>query len=603
MNSTSQQSSNYLKSIVDELKLKYDNEEKVLKGESVKTIVNLDRLTVLDNFFTCFLNELKKTENTDHEILKKINQKLENISNNVKNNLIDEKDINTLKNEDEIPFKKQRKLCETSKIKIYNINEIDTYLENECEIKENALFISDLKTANRSSDDKKIKEKINQLELEKKFNFLKILSKKILTNPESFLDESDDLHIGDKKFFKEKYGVSFFTPNKLLNDKIFKPPDIDFSKKKPPINQIQFNTFQSYIEPYFRNFDQKDVDFLKNGNIVSTDLDSNSDTNIKPFIIPNLGSCDSNVWVEKNPSLYSNSSMKILNNQDMDSIIPKETLSKLTDDNLENEEISCGPLTSRLLSAFLSENEIDALNDVTDVNINSDKDVSTNNNKNNTELSNTHENINYLKNLNDDEDQKHYSEVYDFSLVEERIKYELKYIGIFMNLHSSKKHNFSLENNNQFDTINSCIIDDNNWIVNKEDDEVCAEIRSLQKELKTMLIKNRKIKKKLIPILEEQIAYQEYCLILDDLDKQIEQAYIKKIKNKNRKKKVENNVLQQQATNNSIKCLIDRRKKWIESVGCIFNLEDGVKKTPDKSIFSDEENSNNIASSMSDLPN
>lgn len=148
--------------------------------------------------------------------------------------------------------------------------------------------------------------------------------------------------------------------------------------------------------------------------------------------------------------------------------------------------------------------------------------------------------------LNTGEDYKLTTEVSDFHSIEERLKRELNYIGIFMNLPNSEeeaKNKLQINGRSVKKANNGSIIDSDEWIKNKEDDEVCAEIRSLQKELKEASVKNRKNKKRLIPIVEEQIAWQEYCTILDDLDKQVDQAYMKRLKAKNKKKKVKLQLL------------------------------------------------------------
>ena len=61
---------------------------------------------------------------------------------------------------------------------------------------------------------------------------------------------------------KEIYSVASY-PSSDLHDLIpGTPPDKDFSNAKPT-NQVSFNTFQTYIEPYFRPFSEEDLAFLR----------------------------------------------------------------------------------------------------------------------------------------------------------------------------------------------------------------------------------------------------------------------------------------------------------------------------------------------------
>jgi transcriptional adapter 3 len=60
----------------------------------------------------------------------------------------------------------------------------------------------------------------------------------------------------------EIYGVTSF-PHDDLSDLIAGvPPDKDFSNAKPS-NQVNANTFQTYLEPYLRPLTEEDLGFLK----------------------------------------------------------------------------------------------------------------------------------------------------------------------------------------------------------------------------------------------------------------------------------------------------------------------------------------------------
>lgn len=85
----------------------------------------------------------------------------------------------------------------------------------------------------------------------------------------------------------------------------------------------------------------------------------------------------------------------------------------------------------------------------------------------------------------------------NYTAIEEAMKRELKYFGLW-------------EPNEQ----------EPNWD-EQQDDEVSARLRALQKELRKQSILNGARKARLTSTLKDQLAYQEYATILEDLDKQV----------------------------------------------------------------------------------
>ena len=70
---------------------------------------------------------------------------------------------------------------------------------------------------------------------------------------------TDDMTDDEKR---EIYNVASF-PKSDLHDLIAgTPPDRDFSNAKPT-NQVNANTFLTYLEPYFRPLNEEDIAFLK----------------------------------------------------------------------------------------------------------------------------------------------------------------------------------------------------------------------------------------------------------------------------------------------------------------------------------------------------
>lgn len=62
----------------------------------------------------------------------------------------------------------------------------------------------------------------------------------------------------------------------------------------------------------------------------------------------------------------------------------------------------------------------------------------------------------------------------------------------------------------------------------KEDDEICTELRSIAKELKDQFSINEERKKKLLKVVENQLEYEQYRQVLDNLDIQVDQCYLKR---------------------------------------------------------------------------
>lgn len=103
--------------------------------------------------------------------------------------------------------------------------------------------------------------------------------------------------------------------------------------------------------------------------------------------------------------------------------------------------------------------------------------------------------------------------------------------------------------------------------------------------MKEVTSRNRANRKKLIPLVEEHIAYQEYCAILEDLDKQVDLSYMKRLKGKGKKRKTDANTPQQQAINSGLRALLEKRKRWIDNIGKLFPVAEKMKRIPSESIL------------------
>lgn len=100
----------------------------------------------------------------------------------------------------------------------------------------------------------------------------------------------------------------------------------------------------------------------------------------------------------------------------------------------------------------------------------------------------------------------------DHHQIDERIKAELRYIGFL-----------SPDAEPDYDAHN--------------DDEVAARLRLLQAELKETSITNGARKARILELATDQMAYQEYRTIHDDLDTQVEQVYLKRTRTLSKGKK------------------------------------------------------------------
>lgn len=103
---------------------------------------------------------------------------------------------------------------------------------------------------------------------------------------------------------------------------------------------------------------------------------------------------------------------------------------------------------------------------------------------------------------------------------------------------------------------------------------MCATLRTLQKELQHQSQVNIARKKRLEPLVSKQMAWQEYSNILEDLDKQVEQAFLKRTRNiKAKKKRVVSGAgvdRVKPTIGDSTRAILERRKRWKSKLGHLF---------------------------------
>lgn len=409
-----------------------------------------------------------------------------------------------------------------------------------------------------------------------------------------------------EEYLKREYDVASYPTNDLKELLPGELPDMDFSHPKPT-NQIQYGTFYSSVENFFRPLSDDDIKFLKCKYIIPANLevDKSYDPEVTPFVIPRLGPLYSDMWSKDQSSqdLTATSPPPV---NDPAAVLPRKSAAELNDSTLETEDISCGPLVSRLLSAILKdENENNANSSalrirIKEENVPNAMGSSQNDSLNGSEdvsgaaaaqtpMSETDDVAKQpiggtTSSLPDPERWKINSINLDYPTFEERLKRELKYVGIYVNMPKDESNPAG---------------DDPDWLTGREDDEISAELRELQNSLKQVTVKNQKRKSALIPLIERRLAWQEYSSILDDLDKQIDQAYVKRIRVPKKRKKnhttassVANTesasqVAQQKAANSSLKALLDKRQRWITKIGPLFDSSEVMKRIPKESVFKD----------------
>ncbi|KAJ5679123.1 hypothetical protein N7462_007367 [Penicillium macrosclerotiorum] len=355
---------------------------------------------------------------------------------------------------------------------------------------------------------------------------------------------------------QEIYSVARFPRSDLAHMMAGVPPDKDFSNAKPS-NQVSANTFQAYIEPYVRPLTEEDIAWLKErGDRAS------------PFIIPRRGKKSyRQIWAEEDGLPYDPS-------QEEKDQLPlnqgRGTIEQLTDEKTETNDISIGPLLSRLVSLLryehrtLPEDSANSTNgdapatgglggDAMDLDQPSG------------ELDTKPENkpLPPATAFRDASPTGFKTSVakLDHAQLDERAKAELRYIGFL-----------GADDNPDYDA--------------HYDDEVAERLRLLQSELKKQIIVNNARKARILKIAQEHMALLEFTTIQDDLDTQVQQAYLKRTRTMGKSKKgsqakhrpggagggshVASAGVSRPAVGDAAKIVMDRRKRWNDAFLPIF---------------------------------
>ncbi|KIW74891.1 hypothetical protein Z517_11661 [Fonsecaea pedrosoi CBS 271.37] len=351
---------------------------------------------------------------------------------------------------------------------------------------------------------------------------------------------------------KEIYSVTAY-PTKDLSDQVAgTPPDKDFSNAKPT-NQVAANTFLTYVEPYVRPLTEEDIAWLRERGDRTT-----------PFLaVPRGKRSYQEIWAEEDSGSVpvENGNEKSLNH-------PRGSLEQINDDNVATDQISTGPLASRLLSLLKFEHR----SPPSETNPTGDLNTFMNDGNDTMDLdglTNGHDNsekpLPPAAAVADQAPAKSSnSQRLDYVQSEERIKGELRHLGLL-----------GQDENPDYDA--------------HHDDDISERLRLLQGELRRVMVVNGARKSRLLDLAKERLAFQEYSTIHEDLDSQVQQAYLKRTRTLGKTKKggpgankpkpgshgvggpgTAMSVNRARDIGDSARMLMDRRKRWENCIGPVF---------------------------------
>jgi len=318
------------------------------------------------------------------------------------------------------------------------------------------------------------------------------------------------------------------------------PPDMDFSNAKPA-NQVNFSTFQTYIEPYIRPFTEEDVSFLKERG-----------DRFLPYVIPQRGPKGyREVWATEDGTTGIEPPQRQTNNPNE----ARGSMEDLDDDLADQDTVSMGPVMSRLLSIVRAQPSTVKRDDTEDAN----GDTSMTNGDNEMVehvAAPTAEDQRPFTSLTSDAAKQTNVPATDYESFEQRALLELRHIGFLgpTEIPDYESHN---------------------------DDEVAARLRTLQHELRRVSRLNNARKARVLELTEERMAMQEYSNIADDLDNQVNAAYLKRnrsLAKPNSKKGsshqarpgqkgIASGVLSARGVSDGVRALMEKRRNWIDMVG------------------------------------
>ncbi|KAL2001683.1 hypothetical protein VTN02DRAFT_1404 [Thermoascus thermophilus] len=365
---------------------------------------------------------------------------------------------------------------------------------------------------------------------------------------------------------KEIYSVAQFPKSDLSHLMAGTPPDKDFSNARPT-NQVSANTFASYVDPYVRPLTEEDIAFLKEKGDRTT-----------PFIMPRRGKKHyTEIWAEEDGAL----SVAQLNaeRERLPLNQGRGNIEQITDETAETDKVSVGPLVSRLYSLLRYEHRAPPEENTANGTANGESSA-------NGVLNGDSMDIDHPAGEPENKPLPSATSFPDASpsgfkvpaaklehaQLDERLKAELRYVGFL-----------GPDDNPDYDA--------------HYDDDIAQRLRLLQGELKKQMIINGARKARLLEIARERMAYQEYMTIHDDLDSQVQQAYLKRTRTLGKSKKgsqakhrpggagggshvVSAAGVSRPGIGDVARTLMDRRKRWRDCIGPVF--KDSKTSVPEK---------------------
>ncbi|OQO11935.1 hypothetical protein B0A48_03662 [Cryoendolithus antarcticus] len=379
-------------------------------------------------------------------------------------------------------------------------------------------------------------------------------------------DWDEDMSYEDKKAI---FGVSRWPASDLRDLIAGDPPDMDLSNAKPA-NQINFSTFQTYVEPYIRPFTEEDVAFLKERG-----------DRVTPYLIPQRGTRTyKEVWAAEDGLTGTEPPRR----EENDPNVARGGMDEMNDEVAETDEVSLGPIAARLMSIIRpqpntstssrpppTEEPPDTNGDTSMLNGTDDllDPLATLPGASVTE---DHHPLTLLPPEASRLAPEHPKP--DFDTFESRALQELKYIG-FITPSDTPSH--ALHN----------------------DDEIASRLRTLQAELRLVAARNNARKARLLELTEERMAMQEYSNIADDLDSQVNTAYLKRNRSMTSKPSKKGSATSAAAAraagrglaatgrgiSEGTKALMQKRRDWIDMVGPVVGYGRAGIPEPNETIF------------------
>ncbi|KAK7181854.1 Chromatin-remodeling complexes subunit NGG1 [Paraphaeosphaeria sporulosa] len=364
---------------------------------------------------------------------------------------------------------------------------------------------------------------------------------------------------------REIYCVADYPESDLKDQTAGIPPDKDFSNAKPA-TQVNASVFANYVEPYIRRLTEEDMAFLKERG-----------DRLSPFVLPRRGARHyKDIWAEEDGQLYADHNDRLPPNE------ARGSYENMTDDFLMTEDISAGPLLTRILALLRPEgrgttansNDTNGINgDAMDIDEGAGAPTESNNDNSlpaATQLSEL---------VQQGWKGPPVGTRTDYATLNERVLLETKHNGIITDA----------------DTELTAFDYDSHF-----DDEIAARLRVLQDELRKQSIVNGARKQRLLELTGIRVAQQEYNDIADDLDAQLNQAYLKRNRNIGKGKKqtkrpggagggshpVPNAGVTRPGVGEPIRTLMERRGQWSATVGPVVNY--GKTGLPEDTIFPED---------------